>query len=84
VLLLNASRRPANFAAVVLAVQAVGALIAFGLAWRRHGGPPPGGAPNVPQTSAAAGNGSSAGREELRDALGRGAEPAEVGGAAER
>jgi O-antigen/teichoic acid export membrane protein len=84
VLLLNASRRPANFAAVVLAVQAVGALIAFGLAWRRHGGPPPGGAPNVAQTSAAAGNGSSAGREELRDALGRGAEPAEVGGAAER
>jgi O-antigen/teichoic acid export membrane protein len=39
-LLLNASRKPAGFAAVVLAVQTVGALLAFGIALRR-GGPPP-------------------------------------------
>ncbi|HEX8975048.1 MAG TPA: hypothetical protein VF781_00930 [Solirubrobacteraceae bacterium] len=32
ILLLNASRQPTGFAAVVLAVQAVGALLAFGLA----------------------------------------------------
>jgi O-antigen/teichoic acid export membrane protein len=35
VLLLHASRRPASFAAVVLAIQAVGALLAFGMALRR-------------------------------------------------
>jgi O-antigen/teichoic acid export membrane protein len=35
VLLLNASRNPKGFAAVVLAVQALGALVAFGLALRR-------------------------------------------------
>jgi O-antigen/teichoic acid export membrane protein len=40
VLLLHASRRPADFAAVVLAVQAVGALLAFGLALRRDSAPP--------------------------------------------
>jgi O-antigen/teichoic acid export membrane protein len=34
VLLLNASRRPTGFATVVLAIQAVGALVAFGLALR--------------------------------------------------
>jgi O-antigen/teichoic acid export membrane protein len=34
ILLLNASRRPAGFATVVLAIQAVGALLAFGLALR--------------------------------------------------
>jgi O-antigen/teichoic acid export membrane protein len=38
--LLNASRKPAGFAAVVLAVQAVGALLAFGLALRREKPPP--------------------------------------------
>jgi O-antigen/teichoic acid export membrane protein len=38
ILLLNASRRPTGFAAVVLAIQAVGALLAFALALRpdRH------------------------------------------------
>ena len=36
ILLLGASRRPAGFAAVVLAVQAVGALIGFALALRAH------------------------------------------------
>jgi hypothetical protein len=40
VLLLQASRKPANFAAVVLAIQAAGALLAFTLALRR-GGPEP-------------------------------------------
>jgi O-antigen/teichoic acid export membrane protein len=40
VLLLQASRRPAGFAAVVLAVQAVGALLAFALAFRRDNAPP--------------------------------------------
>jgi O-antigen/teichoic acid export membrane protein len=36
VLLLHASRRPAGFAAVVLAVQALGAVAAFGFALRRE------------------------------------------------
>jgi O-antigen/teichoic acid export membrane protein len=40
VLLLHASNRPSNFAAVVLAVQAVGALFAFALALRRDGAGP--------------------------------------------
>jgi O-antigen/teichoic acid export membrane protein len=40
VLLLQASRRPAGFAAVVLGVQAAGALLAFGLALRRDNAPP--------------------------------------------
>jgi uncharacterized membrane protein len=34
-LLLHASRHPADFAGVVLAIQAVGALVAFALALRR-------------------------------------------------
>jgi O-antigen/teichoic acid export membrane protein len=45
ILLLQASRKPAGFATVVLAVQAVGALLAFGLALRRDktpaASPPP-------------------------------------------
>ncbi len=40
VLLLNASRRPTGFAAVVLAIQAVGALVAFSFAWRSGPVPP--------------------------------------------
>jgi O-antigen/teichoic acid export membrane protein len=40
VLLLQASRRPAGFAAVVLGIQAVGALLAFALALRRDNAPP--------------------------------------------
>jgi O-antigen/teichoic acid export membrane protein len=40
ILLLNASKEPRGFAAVVLAVQAVGALLAFGLALRRGNAPP--------------------------------------------
>ena len=40
VLLLQASRKPAGFAAVVLAVQAIGALLALGLALRRDNAPP--------------------------------------------
>lgn len=40
ILLLQASRRPEGFAAVVLAVQAVGALLAFALALRRDNAPP--------------------------------------------
>ena len=35
ILLLQASRQPAGFATVVLAIQAVGALVAFVLALRR-------------------------------------------------
>ena len=45
VLLLQASRRPAGFAAVVLGVQAVGALVAFALALRPERGAPVRGAP---------------------------------------
>jgi O-antigen/teichoic acid export membrane protein len=41
ILLLNASRRPAGFAAVVLVVQVLGAVVAFGLALRRDPAPPP-------------------------------------------
>jgi O-antigen/teichoic acid export membrane protein len=51
VLLLHASRKPANFAAVVLAVQAVGALVAFTLALRRgpeRAPPVPAGTPPAP------------------------------------
>ena len=40
VLLLQASRKPAGFAAVVLGVQAIGALLAFALALRRDNAPP--------------------------------------------
>jgi len=40
VLLLQASRKPAGFAAVVLAVQAVGALLAFAMALRRDNARP--------------------------------------------
>jgi O-antigen/teichoic acid export membrane protein len=39
-LLLHASRKPAGFAAVVLAIQAAGALLAFAIALRRGGAPP--------------------------------------------
>ena len=41
ILLLNASRRPAGFAAVVLAIQLVGAVLAFGLALRGERSLPP-------------------------------------------
>jgi O-antigen/teichoic acid export membrane protein len=42
VLLLNASHQPKNFAAVVLAIQAVAALVAFGFAlWPDRAAPPP-------------------------------------------
>jgi len=37
ILLLQASRRPAGFAAVVLGIQAVGAVLAFAMALRRDG-----------------------------------------------
>jgi O-antigen/teichoic acid export membrane protein len=40
ILLLQASRHPAGFAVVVLAIQTVGALLAFALALRRGGVPP--------------------------------------------
>lgn len=40
ILLLNASRKPTGFAAVVLAVQVLGALVAFGFALRRGPAPP--------------------------------------------
>lgn len=40
-LLLQASRHPAGFAAVVLVVQVIGALLAFALALRRDTGAPP-------------------------------------------
>jgi O-antigen/teichoic acid export membrane protein len=41
ILLLRASRQPAGFAAVVLAVQVVGAVLAFAFALRRGHPPPP-------------------------------------------
>jgi O-antigen/teichoic acid export membrane protein len=40
ILLLQASRKPEGFAAVVLGIQAVGAILAFGLALRRDSAPP--------------------------------------------
>jgi hypothetical protein len=40
ILLLGASRKPAGFAAVVLAVQVAGALLAFGFALHRDKTPP--------------------------------------------
>ncbi len=40
ILLLGASRKPAGFAAVVLGIQAIGALLAFALALRRDNAPP--------------------------------------------
>jgi len=70
VLLLNASRNPRSFAAVVLAVQVVGAVLVFGMALRRA--PPTGdGLPGVGLPGAT--NGSVPSREVLSDALGRGA-----------
>jgi O-antigen/teichoic acid export membrane protein len=50
ILLLNASRRPTGFAAVVLAIQAVGAVVAFSFALRRGPVAPPPGQP-APRTS---------------------------------
>ncbi len=41
VLLLESSRKPTQFAMVVLGVQALGAIVAFALALRREPGPPP-------------------------------------------
>jgi O-antigen/teichoic acid export membrane protein len=41
VFLLQASRKPADFAGVVLAIQAVGALLAFSIALRRRDSAPP-------------------------------------------
>jgi O-antigen/teichoic acid export membrane protein len=52
-LLLHASRKPAGFAAVVLAVQAAGALLAFAIALRRGSIPPATGAPPDPAETAA-------------------------------
>lgn len=50
ILLLHASRKPASFAAVVLAIQLAGAVLAFGIALRRdrapEGEPPPGSGPS--------------------------------------
>jgi len=45
VLLLHASQKPTGFAAVVLAVQAAAAVLAFSIALRRGGTPPDQGAP---------------------------------------
>jgi len=57
ILLLNASRKPAGFATVVLAIQVVGALLSFGLALRRNTTPVPGDPPeptrSVPSPSRA-------------------------------
>jgi O-antigen/teichoic acid export membrane protein len=47
ILLVNASRKPAGFAAVVLVVQVIGAVLAFGFALRRDPAPPP--APPSPE-----------------------------------
>jgi O-antigen/teichoic acid export membrane protein len=53
ILLLNASHEPKSFAAVVLAIQAVGALVAFGCAlWPERSAPasPPGRPPHLNET----------------------------------
>jgi O-antigen/teichoic acid export membrane protein len=70
ILLLHASRRPADFAAVVLAVQAVGAVLAFAIALRRDDArqPPPSGPSG----------------DALGDPLGGGPPTTEVGGPAQR
>ena len=83
ILLLNASRKPANFAAVVLAVQAVGALVAFAVALRRDSARP---VPLDPPPAGVAGttNGSAPSREVLSDALSRSAQAPEVGSTAQR
>jgi hypothetical protein len=52
-LLLHASRKPAGFAAVVLAVQTAGALLAFVIALRRGAVPPDTSAPPDPTETAA-------------------------------
>ena len=51
ILLLNASRKPTGFATVVLAVQLLGAVVAFSFALRR--GPDPPAAPGEPVPPAA-------------------------------
>jgi O-antigen/teichoic acid export membrane protein len=64
ILLLNASRKPAQFAAVVLGIQAVGAVLAFGFALRRGrgrptapaGDPPATGVTSAPRARAEAGS----------------------------
>ncbi len=53
ILLLNASHQPKNFAAVVLAIQVIGAVVAFGFALRRES-PPPGQRSTAPIDSGAA------------------------------
>ena len=78
VLLLNASRNPRSFAAVVLAVQVVGAVLVFGMALRRERVPPASSAPPTGDGQPGVGltgatNGSAPSREVLSDALGRGA-----------
>ncbi len=75
VLLLQASRKPAGFAAVVLAIQAVGAAVAFALALRSA----PASAAAPPDVASAVATG-----QILRDPLGSGAQPAEIGGSAKR
>jgi O-antigen/teichoic acid export membrane protein len=55
ILLLQASRKPAGFAAVVLAIQAVGAVVVFAFALRRSNAPPqtaPGSEPAEPEPEA--------------------------------
>jgi O-antigen/teichoic acid export membrane protein len=66
ILLLQASNRPDGFAAVVLAVQAVGAVLAFGMALRpeRAPAPPTRRAPNPPEP-----------HTQSRDRLSAGASP---------
>ncbi|HUO70865.1 MAG TPA: hypothetical protein VMU39_08820 [Solirubrobacteraceae bacterium] len=76
ILLLNASRDPSHFAAVVLAIQAVGALVVFAFALRPERRPPAASPALIRKVGrqtemagAAAGNGSGAGGEILSDTL---------------
>ena len=71
ILLLNASHKPTGFAAVVLGIQAVGAVLAFGLALRRDGSAPPG--PTGPPAGAGSRLRSLTPRRSPAD---RGSEPA--------
>ena len=78
ILLLHASHKPADFAAVVLAVQVVAAVVAFTFAlWPER-------SPARPSPSSSSRRSSASSREVLGDTLSSRPQPAEVGGPAER
>lgn len=80
--LVQGPKNPAGFAATVLAVQVVAAVIAFAIALLRDN-PRSDSQPRAGERETD-GPGSAPGREVLRDTLGSGAQSPEVGSAAER